>query len=69
MTIFTDLQAAIEEAKFMKNEVKRHHCVVQKKGGIMRVREVTSMKKENGLKKMYSTASGGVVNVCDGYFP
>lgn len=54
---FTDINSAIEEARYLRIETKHHHVVTQKKNGLMHVRQIASMSKERLLKKMFSTQS------------
>lgn len=55
--MFTSIEAAIEEARFLRTETKHHHCVTQKPNGTMHVRQVTGNAKERILRKMYCTRS------------
>ncbi|QXF35223.1 hypothetical protein CE143_20145 [Photorhabdus luminescens] len=45
MTIFTDISAAIEEARFLRHETKHHHVVTQKRNGTLTVRQEVGINK------------------------
>lgn len=55
--MFTDIGAAIEEARYLSMETKRDHVVIQRRGGIMTVRKVRSKKRESGCSCLFSTKS------------
>ncbi len=55
MTIFTDISAAIEEARFLRQETKHHHVITQKRNGTLTVRQEVGINKESRLRKAYST--------------
>lgn len=54
-TVFTDITAAIEEAKYLHLHQGKHYKVVQKKNGEMRVTQCQGELKKHILRKMYST--------------
>lgn len=60
MTIFTDINAAIEEARFLKKLTGRCHGVIQRPGGEMFVRKVQRRK----IMTLYTTRQDrfGTVN-------
>jgi hypothetical protein len=62
--MFTDLAAAIEEARFLRQLARRHHCVTQRPGGALWVRIERSSKRESIMRQLYTTRqdSFGVVN-------
>ncbi len=53
--MFTDISAAIEEARWLRHEEKRHFVVVQRPDGYLKVRVEKSMKQEGIKRKAYST--------------
>ncbi|NHB89716.1 hypothetical protein [Photorhabdus tasmaniensis] len=55
MTIFTDIESAIEEARFLRHDTKHHHVVTQKRNGTLTVRQEVGINKESRLRKVYST--------------
>lgn len=55
MTIFTDIQAAIEEARWLRRETKHHHVVTQKRDGYLKVRQEVGESMELLLRKAFST--------------
>ncbi|WP_261465759.1 hypothetical protein [Serratia entomophila] len=55
--MFTDINAAIEEAMFRRGLGKGAQVVLQRSGGVMIVRE-----RRRGDKPMYSTDGHGVIN-------
>lgn len=57
MTLFTDIMAAIEEAKFMKVTTGQPHKVVQLPHGNMKVCREQNSLIEASRHKMYSTRS------------
>lgn len=62
--MFTNLNAAIEEARFMRILTRHHHCVHQKRNGEMHVRQEIGAARERILRKLYSTRQDrfGTVN-------
>lgn len=62
--MFTDLAAAIDEARFLRADTGRHHCITQRPGGVMYVRQERNPRREIGLKKLYTTRQDrfGTVN-------
>jgi len=62
--MFTDIAAAIEEARFLRQQTKHHHCITQHKDGEMKVRQEASAKRESLLRKLYTTRNDrmGMVN-------
>jgi hypothetical protein len=63
-TVFNDLPSAIEEARFLRQEARRHHCVTQRPGDALWVRIERSSKRESIMRQLYTTRqdSFGVVN-------
>lgn len=57
--MFTDINAAIEEARHLRRETKRHHCVTQKLGGTLWVRLVRSSLRERRARLLYTTRNDG----------
>lgn len=55
--MFDDINAAIEEARYLRMETKHHHVVTQKKNGFMFVRQVAGESKEKKMRHMFSTRS------------
>lgn len=55
MTIFDDIPAAIEEARWLRRETKHHHVVTQKRDGYLTVRQEAGESKESLLRKAFST--------------
>ncbi|EFW11236.1 hypothetical protein SSYM_0097, partial [Serratia symbiotica str. Tucson] len=53
--MFTNLAAAIDEARFLRAETGRHHCITQRPGGVMYVRQERNPRRDIGLKKLYTT--------------
>ena len=53
--MFTDISAAIEEARWIRKENKHHYVVTQKKNGVLNVRQEIGLKREMLLRKAYST--------------
>ncbi len=62
--MFTDLAAAIDEARFLSADTGRHHCITQRPGGVMYVRQERNPRREIGLRKLYTTRQDqfGTVN-------
>lgn len=56
-TPFTDIDAAIEEARYLREYYGKHYKVVQKHEGEMYVRQCQGESKERILRKMFSTRS------------
>lgn len=61
--MFTDINAAIEEARFLRRETKRHHCVSQHQDGGLSVHLQRSWKRESKLKRLYYTRYDGLGTV------
>ncbi len=55
MTIFTDISAAINEARFKYEETGRTFTVVQCNNGEMKVLSDRWVKTKSNIKAMYST--------------
>ncbi|EMT6575435.1 hypothetical protein WMR74_001450 [Providencia rettgeri] len=53
--MFTDIGAAIEEARWLRRQTKHHHVVTQNSKGYLKVRQETGWRKESLLRKAYST--------------
>lgn len=53
--MFTDLIAAIEEARWLRHKEKRHFVVIQRPNGYLQVREEKSIRQEGVKRKAYST--------------
>jgi hypothetical protein len=62
--MFTNINAAIEEARFLRCETKRHHCITQRPEGELWVRIERSRKRERLLRQLYTTRQDryGTVN-------
>ncbi|CNG28696.1 Uncharacterised protein [Yersinia kristensenii] len=58
--MFTDINSAIDEARFMKATTGHCHAVIQRPGGIMHVRKVW----RRGIQTLYTTKQDrfGTVN-------
>lgn len=58
--MFTDINSAIDEARFMKATTGHCHAVIQRPGGIMLVRKVW----RRGIQTLYTTKQDrlGTVN-------
>ncbi|QDX29536.1 hypothetical protein [Dickeya poaceiphila] len=52
--MFTNINAAIEEARYLRATEKHHHCVIQKRDGTMRVSQEMSTTRERLRKKKYT---------------
>lgn len=55
--MFTDLNAAIEEARWMRVNSGHHFVVVQSEGGVMTVRKAANLGSAASRKVMFSTKS------------
>ncbi|ETS31082.1 hypothetical protein BB987_09230 [Photorhabdus temperata] len=55
MTIFTDIEAAIEEARFRCKIANQQFAVVQRNNGKMKVLSERWLIKKGNIKSMYST--------------
>lgn len=53
--MFTDIRAAIEEARLLRQQTKHHHVVTQKRNGFLSVRQEVGMSREALLRKSFST--------------
>lgn len=59
--MFTDIRAAIEEARWLRQQTKHHHVVTQnhvvtqKRNGFLSVRQEVGMSREALLRKSFST--------------
>jgi hypothetical protein len=56
-TIFTDINAAIEEAIYIKKTEFKHQKIVQKSNGTMIVTQCKGESKERIIRKMFTTRS------------
>ncbi len=55
--MFTDISAAIEEARWLRKSNKCNYSVVQSDGGVMNVRVGRFLSEALSKKVMYSTKS------------
>lgn len=53
--MFTDIAAAIEEARWLRRETYCHHVVVQKRNGYLIVRQEAGESRELLLRQAYSS--------------
>ncbi|MER5012452.1 hypothetical protein [Morganella morganii] len=58
--MFTDIAAAIEEARYLMNTSGRHHAVVQSSAGVMLVRILYGLGVAARRKVMFSTDVDGM---------
>ncbi|MDF2407557.1 hypothetical protein [Morganella morganii] len=58
--MFTDIAAAIEEARYLMNTSSHHHAVVQSSAGVMLVRLLYGLGVAARRKVMFSTDVDGM---------
>lgn len=58
--MFTDIAAAIEEARYLMNTCGHHHAVVQSSAGVMLVRFLYGLGVAARRKVMFSTDVDGM---------
>ncbi len=65
--MFTNINAAIEEARFLRLLTRHHHCIHQKRDGTLSVRQEIGAAREKRLRKLYTTRQDrfGTVNTVE----